>query len=220
MYILIIGASQIGKKLVAGLTDHQHDVVLVDKNKEKCSDIYAETGAITINGDPTSLRVLEKAGVTKADALVACLDSDAENLAVCVIAKKFAVPRIITRMEDPEYNDVFSLAGVDGIVGYADLLYDSMMIQIEEPKVQHLTGLAGGKGELVLIRLSEESQIVGKKMATIARMKHFPKDVLFVAIIRNNALIIPKGDDKLQGGDEAIIMTTSENIPKINAFIG
>lgn len=216
MYIIVVGATIIGKRLIAGLVENKHDVVLIDRNKIKCQEIYAETGAISITGDATNLRVLEKAGIKKADVFVTCLDSDSENLALCLLAKKYGVPRIISKLEDPEYRDVFRLVGIHGLVGYTDILYHNLMIEIENPRVKRLTTLAGGRGELVMIRIPEDSPHAGKRISSITGEADFPEDVLFVAIIRGEKLIIPRGNTRLEAGDDIILMTQAQDMAKLD----
>ena len=105
MYIVITGGGMVGGGLVRMLLDNKHDVVLIEKNKETCDKLYAETGVVAINGSATSIEALNEAGINKADVLVAATGQDADNLACAILAKSFEVPQIIVRMRDPAYKN-------------------------------------------------------------------------------------------------------------------
>jgi trk system potassium uptake protein len=62
MYILIAGGGIAGSALSKALSERKHDVVVIDRDKERCEQLYAATGVITINGNCTDLATLKAAG--------------------------------------------------------------------------------------------------------------------------------------------------------------
>jgi len=90
MYIVIVGAGEIGEKLIRLALQNKDDVVVIEKNKEKCDEIAKKYDAVVINADATVKETLEEAGVDKADALVTTAD-DATNLLVISLAKTMGV---------------------------------------------------------------------------------------------------------------------------------
>ena len=84
MYIIIAGAGRVGSEITKIMVNNKHDVVVIDIDPEICNDIYSETGAMTINGNATTIRTLEKAGAEKADAILCLMHSEADNIACSI----------------------------------------------------------------------------------------------------------------------------------------
>jgi trk system potassium uptake protein TrkA len=88
MYIVIVGAGGIGKTLTeVVLKDGNHNVIVIDKDEEKCEEIARKYDAVAINADATQEETLEESEVKKADAVVATTRDDATNLMVISLAK-------------------------------------------------------------------------------------------------------------------------------------
>ena len=79
MYIIIAGVGVIGKQVTQVLVENKHDVVVIDRDSEVCEAVYTETGALTIQGNATEIHILQKAGATKADAIVCLMHQAADN---------------------------------------------------------------------------------------------------------------------------------------------
>lgn len=113
MYIIIVGCGMVGSKLAKALSDDNHDVVVIDSDAENFSQLGSGFNGLTVGGVPLDEDVLKSAGIEKADALVAVTPDDNMNVTVSQIAKKiFKVPKVITRIYDPEREIIFQELGL------------------------------------------------------------------------------------------------------------
>ena len=112
MYVVIAGGGMMGSTLGRRLLADRHDVVVIEQDKAVCEKIAARSGAVALHGQATDIDILEEAGLRKADVAVAALPIDAANLAFCLLAREFDVPRIVARMRSPRYETAYKLAGV------------------------------------------------------------------------------------------------------------
>ena len=103
MYIIVAGGGTAGSTISRHLLDRKHDVVVIELEREKCEELYAHSGIVTIHGDAKNIEILEEAGVERADAAVAALYKDEDNLTFALLAHSLKVPRIIVKMRDPAY---------------------------------------------------------------------------------------------------------------------
>jgi len=88
MYIVIVGAGGIGKRLTElALKDGHHNVIVIDKDQANCEEIARKYDAVAINADATQEETLDESEVRKADVLVATTNDDATNLLVVSLAK-------------------------------------------------------------------------------------------------------------------------------------
>lgn len=134
MYIVIGGGGIAGSALAQALVDLQHDVVVIEPNKEACEALYAETGAVTVNGSATDMRTLKEAGAEKADAAIGCMYRDADNMSFALLARSLGVPHIIAKMRDPNYQVAFEAAGVNYICDIIAMLKMEVLADLEKSR--------------------------------------------------------------------------------------
>jgi trk system potassium uptake protein TrkA len=103
MYIIIIGAGKVGYFLAKRLAGNKHTVSIIDKNKIICEEIARDIEALVISGDGCDPRILEEAGVSRADVVAAVTGDDEDNLIICQLAKeRFSVQRTVGRVNNPD----------------------------------------------------------------------------------------------------------------------
>ena len=76
MYLIIVGCSDVGYHLTKALLASGHEVVVIEKSRDRCQLLNDELGSVAMQGDGTEEHVLRQAGVTRADVLVAVTGRD------------------------------------------------------------------------------------------------------------------------------------------------
>ena len=220
MYVIVAGVGVIGSQVTKTLVANKHDVVVIDIDGRVCENIYAETGAVAIQGSATDINTLERAGADKTDAILCLMRLASDNIACALIAKSLGIPKIIARLRDPRYEQAYRLAGVNTIVRMADLLINQILMEIEQPKVKKVMTLSGGKAEIYAVRLSEKAKSVGMTVKDIAQSKDFPKDCVFMGIYKEQGdFLIPRGNYTLQQLDTIFLVSTSQFIKQASDFL-
>lgn len=103
MHVIIVGCGRVGSQLALMLSSEGHDVVIIDKNPGAFARLGPDFNGITITGIGFDPEILKRAGVERAQALAAVTNGDNSNIMVSQVAKRmFKVPRVITRLYDPE----------------------------------------------------------------------------------------------------------------------
>jgi len=116
MYMIIAGCRKVGSNLAAALAQGNHDVVVIDSDPDNFALLGSGFNGLTITGMPIDEDVLRSAGIEKADALAAVSNDDNMNAMISQIATDiFHVPRVITRVYDPEREMVFNKIGLTTI---------------------------------------------------------------------------------------------------------
>ena len=104
MFVIIVGGGKTGSKLAEQLLGEGHRVKVIEDRQAVVERLRLELPEEAIvAGDGSSPRVLEEAGVAKAEVLAAVTGEDEANLVITTLARfEFNVPRIIARVNNPK----------------------------------------------------------------------------------------------------------------------
>ncbi|HHX50724.1 MAG TPA: Trk system potassium transporter TrkA [Clostridia bacterium] len=221
MRSIIIGAGKVGYSIAQMLSLENHDVVLIEKDEERRRIVDQNLDVQTIGGNGASLGVLKQAGVAEADLVIAVTEADELNMIACLIAKSFGVPRTVARVRNPEYMEIteeeaLGTFGVDLIINPERVAAQLIAKLIKFPEAANVEYYAQGSVQLLELRLSEKAPIVSTKLRDL----RLPHRFLIVAILRNEKMIIPRGDDILYPEDLIFIIAKTTEMLDIEKLLG
>ena len=221
MRIIVAGAGVTGYLLLKMLVAKKHDVVVIDVDREVCEEVYAETGAMTIHGSATDIRILEKAGMPNSDVVLCLVRHDSDNIAISILAKSLGVKSIIALLRKPEYAPAYKSAGVTTIISLTDLLLHQLMMEIEQPNVKSIMPLGGGKAEIYAVEIPPGAKSIGMTVREITEQRGFPQECVFVGIYHEDSDIfcIPRGDHDLKEWDTIFLVSNGQYIKPATDFL-
>jgi len=219
MYVLIGGAGLAGGRLAGALAE-RHDVVVVESDQRRCEQLYAELGVLTVNGSATDIRVLEEAGITRAEVACAMMRQDADNLTFTLLAHRFGVATRIARMGDPRYREAYELAGATHLLNSADMMLRETVFYIEKPAARRLTEIGGGEAEMLAIQVPEGAAVEGQTVQEITRSPGFPETCVIAGIFdAERKLTIPRGNAVVRPHSELLVVVRAEDIAELVSFL-
>lgn len=218
MYILIVGAGRVGYFLAQRLVQDKHGVALVEKDKVACEEMTRQLDILVINGDGCSPAVLKEAGVERADVVAAVTGEDEDNLIICQLAKeRFSVARTVGRVNDPKNEHIFLELGVDIPIDATTIIAKMIEEEVSFNDFVNLLSFKRGKLAIVRVDLPDEAPVINKMVQDI----RLPPDSVLVSIVRGEEVIVPRGDTKLEAGDDIIALTMVGNESKLlNVLLG
>ncbi|MCD6180729.1 MAG: Trk system potassium transporter TrkA [Bacteroidales bacterium] len=216
MNIIIAGDGEVGSHLAQLLADENHNITVVDPHSKMLEMIGSHTDVLTIEGDSTSIEILEKAEVNKADLLIAVLHNENINLVTCILGKKLGAKKTIARISNNENleeknTSLFKDLGVDQMVFPERIAADEIVTLLKQTAATEIFDFSDGKLQLFLIKLEKYAYVVNKTLNQIAQ--EYPKlNFRAVSIHRNGKTIIPNGDTYFRENDLAYVITKPEGI--------
>ena len=212
MYILVIGAGKVGYFLAKRLCQGKHTVSIVDKDRLICDEIAKELEALVVNGDGCDPRILEEAGIQRADVLAAVTGDDEDNLIICQLAKeKFNLQRTVGRVNNPDNEHTFSELGIDVPIDSTKIIAKIIEEEVSFSDFVNLMSFKRGKLAIVRVDLPGDSPVINKEVKDIT----LPQDAVLVSILRGEEVILPKGNTVLKPGDDIIALTLIGNEPQL-----
>ena len=203
MKIIIIGSGKVGYNLAESLSRGNHHVTIIDRNHSALSKAEENLEVLCIRGNGVSTNILLEAGVEKADLLIAVTNSDEVNMVCCLTAKKLGVKHTIARIRDYEYAHELSLLkeelDLDLIINPEQAAADEIAHVLNFPTAINVESFAKGRVKMVEIKVTEDMPIVGMKLKDIPNK--ISSSILIGVVIREDEVIIPKGEFVIQESD-------------------
>ena len=169
-------------------------------------------------GNATDPRTLELAGIENAQVLVASMSNDAENLSLCFIAReRFKVPRTIATINDPRNAWLFDRKfHVDVALNQADILASLIEQEMSLGDMMTLLKLRKGSYSLVSETLPPGARAVGQLIQELP----LPRASVICAILRRGEVVIPRGNVRLEAGDDVLALVDDRSAPELAALFG
>src|SRR5437588_11046744 len=154
-------------------------------------------------GDATELWVLERAGIQRADLVIAVTGDDEDNMLVCQVAReKYLCDRIIARVNNPRNHDHFRLLGIQPAVSATDLILRLIEHEVPRYGLVHLLALEEERLEIIELEVNAEAPAVGETVSSIA----LPEGSLIISVLREGSGFVPKPDTVIEAGDEVLLV--------------
>jgi trk system potassium uptake protein TrkA len=216
--VVIVGAGEVGSSIAASLSD-SHEVVVVEVDPARVEELNYAIDVLAIEGDGTDLAVLEEAGLSEADMVIACTDDDETNIVTCGTVKTVTDAFTIARVKQATYLDTWEQSeaafGVDFMVGTNILTARAIVAVIGIPAARDVDTFAGGRVQMAEFEIPEASPIAGQ---TIQEADRF-ESLTFAAILRPDDLVIPTGETVIDPGDEVVVIGAEESVRALAAEI-
>ncbi|MFA9424663.1 Trk system potassium transporter TrkA [Natronorubrum sp. A-ect3] len=211
MYVLVVGAGEVGRSIAANL-EGSHDVVVVERDPALADEITYSFDVLSLQGDGTELETLHEAGLEKADLVIACTDSDDTNIVICGTAKTasdaFTIARVRRRTLLNTWERAQSAFGVDFMV-CTDLLVAQTIFRISGfPQAQDVEMFAGGLVRMAEFEIGSESPLVDQRVMDADEYD----SMTFAGVFRGEEMIVAKGETVFQAGDRIVVIGSPSSV--------
>jgi trk system potassium uptake protein TrkA len=217
VFIVVAGAGKVGFHLARALiTDHE--LLIVEVDPSRAAFVAEELGdEVVMQGDACDAATMERAGMERADLVVAVTGDDEDNLTFCQIAKaKFSVPRAVARINNPQNEVLFKKLGIDATVSATSLIMAHIEQELPWRGLIPLLMLRSHGLEIVEVRVPPDSHIVGQSV----RQLLLPQGSLIILVIDPGGTPhIPTAESVIRPDDILIAVTNIDNEEGLRAAL-
>lgn len=224
MKIVIIGAGEVGQHLAKLLSEEGHDIVIVDKAKDRLARIRENLDVMTIQGNGTHLSVLKDAGTASADMLIAVTSIDEVNFTSCFLGRKLGAAKTIIRLDEPDlvFDEGFIRPqdlGFDLVISPDVLAGREIVRLIKRSAATDVLEFADGRIQILGLKLDQDSPLINRKLKEVT--KDFTElPFRAVAISRGIRTIIPTPEDSFRKGDQIFVVSKTEHVQEMLRISG
>ena len=223
--ILMVGCGKIGKHLLANLSKMKVKIKVIEFDSERCLELAKEFPDVKIiHGNGIDSEMLIEEGLKDYDCVISLTGKDETNLVVTLFAWSYKVRKLITKIVSLSYTKMLNNVEIDNTISPYYIVLSSILRFIRgisegglnNDNVKSLYRFAQNNGEAIEFEVSDKFPHVGKSLKEIK----INKSVVVAFIIRNNQVIMPKGDTTIEVNDRIIIIApTSKNLGKLEEIL-
>ncbi|MGI9532588.1 Trk system potassium transporter TrkA [Lutimonas sp.] len=222
MKIIIAGAGEVGFHLSKLLSYESHEIILIDKDKDRLLYADSKLDIKTLQEDATSIQALKDANIEHSDLFIAVTSSETTNITACVISKKLGAKKTIARISNSEFTDKknsidFSELGIDELISTEELATNEIKLLLEKATFNETHEFEEGKLTMVAMTIRKSAPFVGKTVMDAAGI-YAGINFMPVAIKRKNSAetIIPRGNTVFEEGDQLYFITLEKGVEELN----
>ena len=208
----VVGAGTVGLAVVLGLEEAGFRVKVIEADKERCEMVAPLVKSLVLHGDGADLDLLEQERIGDSSVLIAVANNDEKNLLVSLLAKQLGVRRTVTRADRLANELMFEKVGVDVVRSARGAVIRSVVRSADDSQAEIQAELEHGDARVIELRLPADYP------STPLKKLEPPTFARVGSILRNRQLIVPRGDDALEAGDQLLIFCTRENEEQTRAF--
>jgi trk system potassium uptake protein len=217
MYIIIVGAGKVGWNLARELIDKDHEVTVIEGNRRRYLTVEQELEHNIQYGDASELWVLERAGIQRADMVIAVTGDDEDNMLICQVAReKYMVERIIARVNNPRNLEHFELLGIKPSVSATGLILNLIEHEVPEYGLVHLLDFPEERLEIIEMLLEKDSKVAGQRVSDL----QMPEGSLLISVLREGRGFVPGPETVLEPGDEVLAVLDPGREEDLKDFLG
>ncbi len=200
MRIVFIGAGATAVTTAQLLIEHGHEVVIIERDEARIRTVQEHLDCGFLHGDGTRPDVLRQADPESTDVLLCLADMDQENVLASLVGRALKIPRVITKLEDPEFEAVATALELETVVVPVRTVGRRLADMVEGKDTLELSSLLKDDARLF-------SVIVQPHQAGPVEGLGLPDEARVVWLYRNGRLYFATPGTDLRAGDEAVILT-------------
>ncbi len=220
--VMLLGGGRISYYLAKMIVPMGVHVSMTEINEQKALHLSEALPEVNvIYGDGTDQDLLEQEGLKQMDAFVALCDRDEENLMTGLFAVRQGVPKVVVKNNRVAYSDIISAMGLDSIVSPKAITCQNILRYVRArenatgTKVERLYKLVGGKAEAIEFIARAGDPYIGVPLKNLTMRP----GTLVGVIVRKGHVVVPFGNDHIEGGDSVVIIACESGITDLNEVI-
>ncbi|MEI4232909.1 Trk system potassium transporter TrkA [Roseovarius sp. D22-M7] len=227
MKVIICGAGQVGWQIARHLSGERNDVTVVDNNPDLVRRAADTLDVQGITGFASYPDVLDRAGASDADMIIAATYSDEVNMVTCQVAHSvFDIRRKIARLRsqsylDAIYSDLYRRdhLPIDVVISPEREVAQAALQRLAAPAAFDTETFMDGSARLIGLRLEEDCPVLNTPLRQLSDLFSTLR-VVVLAVRRDGRLFSPEPGDQLFAGDACYMFAPTEDVPRMLDVFG
>ncbi|MDD3619552.1 MAG: NAD-binding protein [Desulfobulbaceae bacterium] len=201
MRIVFVGTNKISLITARTLSEEGHEVVFIERNKEKIDKLSDEMDCGFILGDGTAPDILKEVGPKQTDFLFCMTDNDRDNIIAGLVGRSLGFSKVIVKIEDLAYEHICSELGLRDVIVPTSTISRYLVDMIMGRDATELTSVIRDDARFFTFVAGEEEN------DTAVGELDLPKKAKIICYYREDRFHLAQHDTRLETGDEVVVLT-------------
>ncbi len=208
MRIAFVGASQTAIRTAEFLIKQGHEVILIDSDEAKAGELAERLDCSVLRGDGSKPEILREVNPEQTDVLFCLTENDKVNLIAGLVGQSLGFKRVVTRIEDPEFEPICRELGLHDIIVPSLTISHYLQDLVQGVDVVELSTVLKDQARFFsfVARAEDAVEVSALKLPDTARV---------ICYYREGQLALADAKTKLQEDDEVVVLTHVENLDKL-----
>jgi len=208
MRAIFVGASPLTVMTAQRLLKAGHDVVIIDTNEDKISELSESLDCGFIHGDGSRPAVLDELSPDETDMLFCLSNDDQDNIIASLVGQTMQFSSVVTKIEDPDFEGICNKLGLENVIVPDRDVGERLSDRVEGHDVTDLSTAV--KGGIRFFEFVAREQDAGRLDAL-----DLPEAARVIVIIRDGDAVIAEDDDELRQDDHVLVVTRRDEVEKL-----
>ena len=209
---VIVGGGSVGFTIAKLLEDHGWKLKIIESNQQRAEELSGLLNALVLHGDGTDLSLLREENVSDIPVLIAVTSNDEKNLLVSLLAKEEGVKRIMTRASNLDTEQLFESVGIDVVRSTTSAAVNAVLRGVLRSEQDFMGEFSHGNVRIMRIPITQE--INARALCDLKS----PVFAIVGAILRDEKVLIPRGGDTINTGDELLVFCQTDHVEAAKDF--
>jgi len=202
MRVAIVGASALALATAHDLIKHGHDVVMIEKDKEKIASLSEQIDCGFIKGDGTKPAILREADPKGTGILFCLTDVDQDNILAGLVGRSLGFAKVVPKIEDPEYEHICLELGLDETIIPDSAIARMLADMVTGQTMPELSTIVRGEVRFFMF-------VARKEDAGPVESLGLPDKTRLICVYRGDDFVLPEATAELKADDEVVLITHS-----------
>jgi trk system potassium uptake protein TrkA len=208
MKAVFVGASTLTVMTAQSLLHRGHEVVIIEKDKQRIDTLSDELDCGFLHGDGTKPAILRESGIDESVFLFCLTGNDQTNIIASLVARSLGLLRVITKLEDEELDHICIELGL------TETIIPDITI------ARHLADIVEGQDiEELALTIKGDARVfsfIAKKtdIGTVESLS-LPAKARVICLYRDGDMILPEDDTRIDSDDEVVIISHRKHIEEL-----
>lgn len=212
--IVIAGGGNIGYYVASELEKRNAAarVKLIEASRDRAQTIAEVLSrTVVLNGDALERGILDEAGVSEADTMIALTNDDRINILSCLLSRQIGAKRILALLNEQGYATFARGLGIDAHVNPRQITVSKVLQHVRRGRIRGVHALLDGTGEMIEAEALETSPLVGKPLKELDLLE----GLRIGAIVRNGQVLLPRGETVVRAHDRVVLFALADRIKRV-----